>query len=143
IRFLKTVVQKRKPLAHYQPEQFPRRFISAQNKPYLYTTDSVGQKQLLVDRYEFLVYRLLRNHLESGDVFCRDSVHFRSIEEDVLSDEQWQDKEALIAQVGLPILTQTAEEHLAELQELLETRLKQVNQRIAAGENEDIVIKKS
>lgn len=143
IRFLQTVVQKRKPLAHYQPERFPRRFISAQNKPYLYTTDSAGQKQLLVDRYEFLVYRLLRNHLESGDVFCRDSVHFRSIEEDVLSDEQWQDKEALIAQVGLPILTQTAEEHLAELQELLETRLQQVNQRITAGENEDIVIKKS
>lgn len=143
VRFLKTAIQKQKPLTQYKPEQFPRRFISAKNKPYLYTPDTGGKKRLLVDRYEFLVYRLLRNHLESGDVFCRDSVHFRSIEDDVLSDEQWQDKEALIAQVGLPILTQTAEEHLAELQELLETRLKQVNQRIASGENEDIVIKKS
>ena len=48
-----------------------------------------------------------------------------------------------MAKVGLPILNQTAEEHLAELKELLETRLEQVNQRIIAGENEQIEIKRS
>ena len=92
---------------------------------------------------ERLIIILLCNNLESGDVFCRHSVRFRSFEDDLLSDEQWQEKEALIAQVGLPILTQTAEEHLAELKELLETRLVQVNQRIASGENEQIEIKGS
>jgi len=143
IHFLKTALQKGKPLTQYKLDQFPRRFISPKNKPYLYTTDSDGKKQILVNRYEFLVYRLLRNNLESGDVFCQDSVHFRSLEDDLLNDEQWQEKDSLIIKVDLPILTQTAEEHLAELKELLETRLKQVNERIASGENEYIDIKKS
>ncbi len=142
VRFLKTVLQKEKPLTQYKPDLLPRRFITEKNRLYLYTTNDAGEKQLLVDRYEFLIYRLLRNNLESGDVFCRHSVRFRSFEDDLLSDKQWQEKEALIAQVGLPILTQKAEEHLAELKELLETRLKQVNQRIASGENAHIEIKR-
>jgi hypothetical protein len=36
------------------------------------------QKTLVVDRYEFLVYRLLRKRLEAGDIFSRDSIRFRS-----------------------------------------------------------------
>jgi len=143
VRFLKTAVQKQKPLTQFKREQFPRRFIPVKSKPYLYATDANGKKHLLVDRYEFLIYRMIRNHLESGDVFCGDSVHFRSFDDDLLSDEAWQEKETLIAQVGLPILTQPVEEHLAELEALLETRLKEVNQRIASGENEHIIVKKS
>jgi TnpA family transposase len=142
VRFLKTALQKEKPLTQYKSDKLPRRFITEKNSRYLYTTDDAGENQLLVDRYEFLIYRLLRNNLDSGDVFCRHSVRFRSFEDDLLSDEQWQEKDALIAQVGLPILTQTAEEHLAELRELLETRLKRVNQRIASGENGHIEIKR-
>ncbi|MHC5118982.1 MAG: Tn3 family transposase [Planctomycetota bacterium] len=142
VRFLKTALQKEKPLTQYKSDKLPRRFITEKNSRYLYTTDDAGENQLRVDRYEFLIYRLLRNNLDSGDVFCRHSVRFRSFEDDLLSDEQWQEKDALIAQVGLPILTQTAEEHLAELRELLETRLKRVNQRIASGENGHIEIKR-
>ena len=136
VRFLKTALQKEKPLTQYKPDKLPRRFITEKHRRYLYITNDAGEKQLLVDRYEFLIYRLLRNNLESGDVFCRHSVRFRSFEDDLLSDKQWQEREVLIAQVGLPILSQTAEGHLAELKDLLETRLKQVNQRIASGENE-------
>ena len=55
-------------------------------KRYLYGQNSQGQRQLLPNRYEFLVYRLLRNGLESGDVFCRESVRFRSFEDDLLDD---------------------------------------------------------
>ena len=143
VRFLKTAVQKQKPLTQFKLAQFPRQFIPVKSKPYLYATDDNGKRHLLADRYEFLVYQMIRNHLESGDVFCGDSVHFRSFDDDLLSDEAWQEKEALIAQVGLPILTQPVEEHLAELENLLETRLKEVNQRITSGENEHIVVKKS
>jgi TnpA family transposase len=143
VNFLTTALNKSKSLTQYKLDELPRRFIPEKHRRYLYTTSDDGKKQILVDRYEFLIYRLLRNNLESGDVFCRHSVRFRSFEDDLLSDEQWKNKEALIAQVGLPILNQTAEEHLAELEELLETRLKQVNQRIASGENDQIEIKKS
>ena len=143
VNFLKTALQKSKSLTQYKLSNLPRRFIPDRHRRYLYTTDDNGKRQILADRYEFLIYQLLRNTLESGDVFCRHSVRFRSFEDDLLSDEQWENKEALIAQVGLSILNQTAEEHLAELKELLETRLKEVNQRIATGENDQIEIKRS
>jgi TnpA family transposase len=89
----------------------------------------------LPNRYEFLVYRLLRNGVESGDVFCRESVCFRSFEDDLLDDQRWQQKEQLVLDTGLSLLRQPIQEHLAALEHRLETRLAEVNQRIASGEN--------
>jgi hypothetical protein len=54
----------------------------------------------------FLVYRLLRNGLEAGDIFYRDRVRFRSFEDDLLDDQQWQQKEKLMTDTGLIILKQ-------------------------------------
>lgn len=142
VQFLKTALQKEKPLTQYKTEKLPKRFIPEKSKPYLYAANTNGKKELQVDRYEFLIYRLLRNNLESGDVYCQNSVRFRSFEDDLLSNDQWREKEALILKAGLPILTQTAEAHLAELKDLVETRLKQVNERIASGGNEHFEVKK-
>jgi hypothetical protein len=61
IDFLKEKFQQRKSLGQYPSNAFPIRFIPDKTKRYLYTSDTHGQKQLLVNRYEFLVYRLLRN----------------------------------------------------------------------------------
>jgi hypothetical protein len=58
----------------------PTYFVPDHVRRYLYGPDALGRKQLLVDRYEFLVYRLLRNGLEAGDIFCHDSVRFRSLD---------------------------------------------------------------
>jgi TnpA family transposase len=135
VHFLTTAWQKGKPLSHYAVEQFPVRCIGESLKRYLYTTDAQGHKRLRPDRYEFLVHRLLRDRLEAGDIFCRESLRFRSFEDDLLDDQQWQEKERLLAETGLPILTQPIAEHLAALEQQLEDRLAVVNQRIAAGEN--------
>jgi len=126
ICFLKDVYQKGKPLSQYSPAMFPKRFIPETMKRCLY-----ADKQLLPNRYEFLVYRLLRNGLEAGDIFCRDSVHFRSFEDDLLDNQKWQKKEEL------PI-----REHLAMLEQTLENRIAEVNDRIASGLNEHLQIKK-
>lgn len=92
--------------------------------------------------YEFLVYRLLRNRLEAGDIFCRDSVRFRSFEDDLIDDLQWTQKEKLISDVGVTIFNQPIHSHLAELEQQLEGRIIKVNQRIASGENQHIKVKK-
>ena len=105
-------------------------------------SDRRGRKRLLPDRYEFLIYRLLRQGLEAGDLFCRDSVRFRSFEDDLLDDQHWQAKEALMVDTGLSILLQPIQEHLATLKQRLEERLVTVNQRIATGENEHFQIKR-
>jgi hypothetical protein len=141
INFLKTAFQKGRSLTQYSTERFPTEFIPDSTKRYLYALGEDNQK-LLPDRYEFLVYRLLRNGLESGDVFCRDSVRFRSLEDDLIDEQRWQAKATLITASGLSILNQPIQDHLAELEQRLEARITAVNQRLNAGENEHFEVKK-
>jgi TnpA family transposase len=141
VNFLKQAFEKGKSLRQYSSQQFPIRFIPDKTKRYLYRQDSQGQQHLLVNRYEFLVYRFLRDRLEAGDIFCRDSVRFRSFEDDLVDDEQWQQKEKLIADTGLTILIQPIQEQLKSLEQRLEERITYVNQRIAEGLNEHFQIK--
>ncbi len=140
--FLKGTFQKGKPLSRYSCDQFPVQCIPEKTKRYLYAKTEDGGKQLLPDRYEFLVYRLLRDGLEAGDIFCRESVRFRSFEDDLLDDTAWKNKEQLIADTGLAIFSQPVREHLAELKQLLEMRIAEVNARISSGENEHFQITK-
>ena len=130
INFLKTVFLKGRPLGQYSTDAMPKRFIPSGSKHYVYE-----QKIPLVDRYEFLVYRLLHNGLEAGDIFCRDSIRFRSFEDDLINDQQWQQKKKLIDDTGLSILNRPIQEHLSELKQRLEDRIAEVNRRIISGEN--------
>jgi hypothetical protein len=78
VSYLKAVLEKGKPLSQYSDDTFPTRFIKDSTKRYLYGTDSIGNKRLLVNRYEFLIYRL--HGIEAGDIFCRDSVRNLSLD---------------------------------------------------------------
>ena len=77
---------------------FPREVIPKSLQRYLFIAsekaeegDEVdAEKRLDADRYEFLLYRLLRNALEAGNLFVKDSVEFRRFEDDLISDERWQ-----------------------------------------------------
>jgi len=93
---------------------------------------------LLVDRFEFLIYRLIHEEIEAGTLFARHSVTYRRLEEELLSDQQWKNKAVLIKQTELPLLQVDIEDHLKELQTQLETQLKVVNKRIASGDNPSI-----
>jgi TnpA family transposase len=141
VNFLKVAFIKNKSLGQYPSDDLPNQFIPDSIKRYIYKHDIDGQKTLLVDLYEFLVYRLLRNGLESGDVFCRDSIHFQSFEDDLIDDIQWQQKEKLITDTGLTVLNQPIHNHLVELEHRLETRITEVNQRIALGNNQHFQIR--
>jgi hypothetical protein len=142
VTFLKETFQKGRPLSQYPPAAFPLHFIPDTAKRSLYARDANGQRHVLLDRYEFLVYRLLRNGLEAGDVFCRDSVRFRSFADDLIDAHRWKDRENLIADMGLPLLKQPLRAHLAELDTQLEDRLIQVNPRIASGDHAHFALKK-
>jgi TnpA family transposase len=142
INFMKEAFIKNKPLSQYPSDDLPSQFIPDGITHYMYKQDNNGQKVLIVDRYEFLVYRHLRNGLESGDIFCLDSAKFRSFEDDLIDNHKWQQKEKLIAETGLTILNKPIFNHLAELENKLEARIIEVNQRIASGDNEHLQIKK-
>ena len=140
LRFLQTAFQKRTALWHFPESDIPTGHIPDSVRHYLYTKED-GQKRLLHDRYEFLVYRLLRNRLEAGDAFCQESIRFRSFEDDLLSPEQWRRKEILIANSNLPLLQQPIRQQLDFLKEELESQIRQVNERIISGENDHINVK--
>ncbi len=135
IHFLKAAFQQDRPLRQIDLGDFPTDFFPLREKRYLYQRNETGQKRIIPDRYEFLVYRLLCQRLEAGDLFCRDSVRFRSFEDDVVDDQQWANKDLLLAQTGVALLTQPIQDHLDSLKCQLEERIRTVNQRISAGEN--------
>jgi TnpA family transposase len=138
IQFLQQIFIKKHALTQYDEGELPLDIIPAHLKRYLYGRDEQNKKQLLVDRYEFLIYRLTRDEIEAGTLFARHSVQYRRLEEELLSDQQWKDKVDLIKQTDLPLLQVNIEEHLKHLQTQLETLLKVVNERILSGDNPSI-----
>lgn len=138
IEFIKQAFRQKKSLGQYASSDFPHRFLSDNVKRYIFQQNSDGQKTLSADRYEFFIYRLLRNRLEAGDIFCRESIRFRSFEDDLIDDGQWQQKDTLMADVGLTTVNQPIHDHLEELEQKLEARITEVNHRIASGENDHI-----
>jgi hypothetical protein len=66
---------------------------------------------------------------------CSESLKFRSFEEDLIDDRNWQKKDLLIKQVNLPILSLPVETHLDEFENKLEESLREVNRRISDKEN--------
>ena len=105
----------------------------------MYTTaEKRKDKRLEVDRYEFLVYRLLRNALEAGNVYVRDSNDFRSFEDDLISAERWKDKDACCVRLARPFCLAPIEETLAAFRAELEAKFERMNERIANGANKHI-----
>jgi TnpA family transposase len=138
LQFLQRIFIKKHALTQYDEGEFPLDVVPPHLKRYLYGRDEENKKHLLVDRYEFLIYRLIRDEIEAGTLSARHSVQYRRLEQELLSDQQWKNKTALIEQTHLPLLQVNIEDHLAQLETQLETRLKIVNERISSGENASI-----
>jgi hypothetical protein len=139
--FLQQLLRQGKSPRQAKPADFPTAVIAKGLQRYLYTTTGKRKnKHLEVDRYEFLVYRLLRNALEAGDVFVKDSNDFRSFDDDLISDARWQNKDAVLREIGAPILLAPIQETLAAFHKELEAQFKSANQRIENGENQHIKV---
>lgn len=143
IEFLKTSFDKGKSLNRYSFDKIPKAFIPQGLKLYLYEEDETGQKHIHPDKYEFLVYRLLRNHIEAGDVYVSDSLSFRSFEDDLIPLQTWQDnKEEILKEADIPGVAKPITELLQDLETELETKSEEVNRRILSGENTHIKLTK-
>uniref|UniRef100_UPI00273AA51A Tn3 family transposase n=1 Tax=Bacillus mycoides TaxID=1405 RepID=UPI00273AA51A len=142
IHFLKEVLMKQKTLLKYDIEDIPQTFIQNGTKRYLYTKDDAHSKRLLIDRYEFLIYHSLWHRLQSGDIFCRDSIQYRSFEDDLVDEDTWVHKESMIQDFNLTKLQQPIEQHLKELENKLAARIISINKRITSGKNKHVQVKK-
>lgn len=114
------------PVLQIEPGLIPGRL-----KRYLLEPSGV----IVRDRYEFMVYRQLRDGLEAGDLHCRDSARFRSFDDDPVDDEIFERRAELFPRHGLQNAARPLREQLEELRDLVEARFESVNRRILAGEN--------
>ena len=142
VTFLQALLRQGKSPLQTNPSLFPITIIPKGVQRYLFTKAEGREKKKLlhVDRYEFLIYRLLRKALEAGDLFVKDSNEFRAFEDDLINDARWQNKDAVLRDIGLPILMAPIQDTLKAFHETLETKLEAVNQRIANGQNKHIKV---
>jgi hypothetical protein len=141
VSFLQSLILQGKVPRQVKADHFPVTVIPKSVQRYMYSTGSkCKDKCLEVDRYEFLVYRLLRNALEAGNVYVKDSNDFRSFEDDLIKAERWKDKDAVLYGIGSPILLTAVQETLAAYREESEAKFRRVNKRIGSGENKHIKI---
>ena len=141
VAFLQACLRSGTPLRQRDPSSFPTAFIPKALKSHLYRPGPGKARQLDIDRYEFLVYRLVRNALEAGDVFCHDSNEFRRLEDDLISDARWQHKDAILGELNLPVLFAPVEQTLAGLHDEIECLLERVNHHIDEGDDPCIKVR--
>ncbi len=146
ICFLKNCFNSKTALTSVDPALFPTEFISHGNKQYIDQSKvRINGKEKTIrkfspDKYEYYVYRIIEHKLSSGDLFIKDSIRYKSFEEDLIDDEKWKDKERIIEKLDIPFLKRPVDEILAELEETLETSFYDVNRRIKEGKNRYIKI---
>ncbi|HEY1016901.1 MAG TPA: Tn3 family transposase, partial [Herpetosiphonaceae bacterium] len=140
VQFLQELFRRGRALTQVPPQTIPTRCIPVHLKRYLYTRIN-GTPQLQLDKYEFLIYQLVRTALETGELVCRQSLRFRSLEDDLIPLADWRaTKEAYLAAMNLPRLQQPISDHLADLEQELEGQLDRVNGRIASGANMGVTV---
>jgi TnpA family transposase len=141
VTFLQGLLHEGKAPRQTDPQAFPVTLIPSGLRRYLFSNDGIGKKNTLdIDRYEFLVYRLLRNALEAGDVYVQDSSGFRRFEDNLIDDARWENKDALLHEIDAALLLAPIEQTLAGLRDEIEARFDSVNKRIEDGSNKHIKV---
>ena len=144
VAFLRQCFDNGKSLSRYSFDQMPKAFIPQGMKPYLYQKDGDGHRIIHADKYEFLVYRLLRNRLEAGDIYVSDSLRFRSFDEDLIPKDTWQrDRQRILEDIDAPLLSQPMAEVLNSMEKELEAQYEEVNRRILSGDNPHVKLSRT
>ncbi|MDA0681538.1 MAG: Tn3 family transposase [Proteobacteria bacterium] len=109
----------------------PTTLIPQRSARYLVGNDG----NIVRDRYEFVLYRQLRERLEAGDLYCPDSARYRSFEDDLVDEHTYGQRHTLLPQLGLVNAETPIGERLEALRVQLNERFDRVNQSIRDGDN--------
>lgn len=93
-------------------------------------------------KYEFMIYQLAFEQIETGHVYLENSISFKSLSSHLVSDEKWSDKTKLLKKLDNKKLLTPIDQLLDDYENTLERLIKSVNERIKNGDNKDIKIKK-
>ena len=112
-------------------------FISPHTLKYVANGEAV-----IWDRYEFYVYKKLKELLDSGDIYIESSLKHRSFSKDLISDKLWANKKAIISESSILSINESPQDILNSLEAILEEKFQEINKEIQASRNPYLKIKK-
>lgn len=139
VTFLQLNFELGRTLGRLPKANFPIGFLTNSLRKHVYAEKT--PESLIAERYEFAVYKMLRNAFESGDIFNHKTNKYRSFTDYLIPLNRWRKhKERIITELDLPVLMKPIQQTLNEFKMTLEEKIECVNQRIVARENKDIKI---
>lgn len=106
------------------------------------TNTKTDEKIVDIAKYEFMIYHIITNEIETGLVYLENSISFKSLSSHLISDEKWKNKLKLLKNLGNKKLLMSADQLLDVVEKELEHLIQHVNKRIENGDNLGIKIKK-
>ena len=147
ISFLKSHFDSNRSFSDYKFEDVPIEFIPSILKRYVITKVKSGKnskkiKAINPDCYEFMLYTYIEKHLQKGIVTIKDSLSYRSLDDELIKKEGWdKDKESILQSIKNQLISADIAKISDNLESLLSNRYKEVNQKISSGINNKIKIK--
>jgi TnpA family transposase len=111
ITWLKEIFNADKTINRYPITASPEKTRPKRLEKYLIDTNAKGEKKFHADRYEFWIYRQLKKRLKAGEIYLADSVHNRSLQQEISSANE---KGALVKPLDIPALKSPIKQLLDE-----------------------------
>lgn len=115
------------------PRNLPAGWIRHDNRKYISSEGDIHP-----GRFETLVYIRLSQLIESGDIYVSNSISYRSMEDDLIPQEEWLDKNRVFSAIQIKCNADSPTGLIEELGNEVDALFKKVNERISSGENKHI-----
>ena len=127
VTFLKGELSKKKiSLTKALQSNLPTAFIKKGDGKYIRSKID-GKIVYDIDKYEIYAYLTLSKAINSGKVYCNESIKYKSLKSDLLSDEIWKDKGKILKDLGYANIEISASDKLDKLEKLVDEKIWQVN----------------
>jgi len=101
VTWLKEIFDLEKPIKKYPITACPEKTRPKRLQKFLFDTNAKGEQKFHGDRYEFWIYRQMKKRLKAGELYLADSVHHRSLQQEISSANE---KGVLVESLDIPAL---------------------------------------
>ncbi|HEB26710.1 MAG TPA: Tn3 family transposase [Porticoccus sp.] len=112
-----------------------QRFIKPSQTPYLYVDGVIDRH-----RYEVLLYLRIKSKL-NGHLFIQNTTKYSALEDDLISDKDWSQKDEFIKMSQLDKLQLPVSQLLGDIEQALKRKLDDVSERIRNGDNQSVIMR--
>jgi len=144
VTFLKKILSSGKDTNELNYKELPIDFFPKSLRRYYFGRRRIDNKYKRIfvwDRFEFSVFLKLKEALEAGEVYIKDSINYRCLEDELISKEIWnKDKNKLLKKLDNKLLLMNIDDILEKLKEDLCKAYNQVNSNILNGNNKHLKV---